>query len=198
MQQRSVHLGLNGGSVCTGYVLMSQQVILVWCSRALYIGVIQQGRASLGDPSVLGMSSFPNRFYWFGVVGLCTLGLHQQGTASSFLNRLYWFGVIGLCTFGLAQQGVYLHWVWPHFSIGYTGLVQQDPVHLGSISRGGPLWGSICTGYDLISQQVILIWCSRALYTWTRLAGQGLFVGDPSSFFKLTSSFTLVSQMSFV
>ena len=39
-------------------------------------------------------------------------------------------------------------------------------VHLGSISRG-------CL---LISQKVILVWCSRALYTW------GFLVGGPSSF----------------
>ena len=31
--------------------------------------------AQLGGLSAFGMASFLNRFYWFGVVGLCTLGL---------------------------------------------------------------------------------------------------------------------------
>ena len=37
----------------------------------------------------------------------------------------YWFGVVGLFTEICAQleEVVLLHWVWPHFSIGYTGLV---------------------------------------------------------------------------
>ena len=37
-------------------------------SRALY--------TSLECLSALGMFIFLNRFYWFGVVGLCTLGVH--------------------------------------------------------------------------------------------------------------------------
>ena len=53
-----------------------------------------------GSPSALGMCLFINQFYWFGVVGLCTLGVDWWGKAS-FLNRLYWFGVVGLCTLGL-------------------------------------------------------------------------------------------------
>ena len=31
--------------------------------------------AQLGGPSALGMCVFLNRFYWFGVVGICTLGV---------------------------------------------------------------------------------------------------------------------------
>ena len=74
--------------------------------------------------------------YWFGVVGLCTLGVDERGRASSFLNMLYWFGVVGLCTLGVNEQGracllvyasVHLGLISggrpPHFSIGYTGLV---------------------------------------------------------------------------
>ena len=116
------------------------------------LGVYQWGNAS----------SFLNRFYWFGVVGLCRLGLHQEGRASSwsqlfilvqctlglctcvvdqhwvgassFLNRLYWFAVVGIPVhFSLISWGGP-----PHFSIGSTGLVQQDSVHLGSLGRGGP------------------------------------------------------------
>ena len=29
----------------------------------------------MGGPSAQGMASFLNRLYWFGVVGLCTLGV---------------------------------------------------------------------------------------------------------------------------
>ena len=29
-----------------------------------------------GGPSALGMASFLNSLYWFGVVGLCTLGVN--------------------------------------------------------------------------------------------------------------------------
>ena len=65
-------------------------------------------------------SSFLNRFYCFGVVELHTLGCQLMG--EGLLNRLYLFGVVGLCTLG-SNWGVPLHWVWPHFSIGSTGLV---------------------------------------------------------------------------
>ena len=51
------------------------------------------------------MPSFLNRLYWFGVVGLCTLGGQLIGRASSFLNRLYWFDEVGLCTLGLNSGG---------------------------------------------------------------------------------------------
>ena len=54
---------------------------------------------------------------------------------ASLLNRLYWFGVVGCCTLGL-NWGVCLHCVCLYFSIGSTGLVWYDSVHLGSISRG--------------------------------------------------------------
>ena len=36
---------------------------------------ISIGSTGLGGPSVLGMCIFFNRFYCFGVVGLCTLGV---------------------------------------------------------------------------------------------------------------------------
>ena len=35
----------------------------------------------MGGPSALGMVSFLNRLHWFGVVGLCTLGVDQLGRA---------------------------------------------------------------------------------------------------------------------
>ena len=65
---------------------------------------------------------------FFDIVGLCTLGLHwrclsAQGI-STFLNKFYWFGVAGLCTLGLNWGRVHLHWVYSYFSIGSTGLVQ--------------------------------------------------------------------------
>ena len=43
-----------------GGLLISQYVLLVWFSRALYI------EAQLGGPSALGMHIILNRFYWFG------------------------------------------------------------------------------------------------------------------------------------
>ena len=51
---------------------------LVLCSRALYTWAQIVGEGLFGGlgSSVLGMSSFLNRLYWFGVVGLCTLGLN--------------------------------------------------------------------------------------------------------------------------
>ena len=63
----------------------------------------------------MGMSVFLNRFYCFGVVGLCTLGLDEEGRAclggpstlsmSICVIMLYWFGVVGLCTLGVDLQG---------------------------------------------------------------------------------------------
>ena len=128
-------------------ILISQQVLLVWCNMCLYTWtqLVVQGL--------------------IGVVGLCTLGINQQGRVFSFLNRLYWFGVVGLCSLEL-DAGFRLHCVCPYFSVGSTGLLQQGSVHLGLIGRVGPLGGSIYTGYVLISQQVILVWCSMASYTW--------------------------------
>ena len=169
-----------------------------------------------GCPSALGMCVFLNRLYWFGVVGLCTLGVDQQGRVSSFLNRLYWFGV-GLYTLGVNQQGRAfsflnrLYWFGvvgsvhlksisrggpPHFSICFTGLVQQCSVHLGSI-RGAPSalvisvfltrlhWFSLvglCTlGVDQRRRASLflnsLYWFGvvGALYTWGQLVGEGLF-----------------------
>ena len=109
-------------------LLIFNRLLVVWCSRALYtwgqlvggplwgslhwvclflnrfywFGVVGLCTLGLnwGSPSVLGMCLFINRFYWFGVVGLCTLGVDWWGRAFSFLNRLYWFGVVGLCTLG--------------------------------------------------------------------------------------------------
>ena len=39
----------------------------------------------------------------------------------------------------------------------------------------GLKWGVICTRYVLMCQWVILVWCSRTLYTWAQLVGEGLF-----------------------
>ena len=72
-----------------------------------------------------GGPAYFNRLYWFGVVGLCTLGLDWGGLSalgmSVFLNRFYWFGVVGpLYTWGqLAGEGllIFLHWVDVHSSI---------------------------------------------------------------------------------
>ena len=66
-------------------------------------------RCHKGDPSVLGMSSFLNRLYWFGVVGVHLGSISWRGPLwgpsvlcmSSFLNQLYWCGVVGLCTLGV-------------------------------------------------------------------------------------------------
>ena len=51
--------------------------------------------------SALGISICLNRFYWFGVVELSTLGVDYWGRAFSFLKRLYWFGVEELCMLGV-------------------------------------------------------------------------------------------------
>ena len=48
---------------------------------------------------------FLNRFYWISVVRLCTLHFDFQVRASTFLNMFYWFGVVGLCTLGLNKRG---------------------------------------------------------------------------------------------
>ena len=131
------------------------------------LGVDQQGRASsflnrlycfgvvvLCTPGGLlvgeGPLHFSIRLFWFGVVGLSTLGLDQQGRASSFLNRLYWFG----CSRSLYTWGAINGGGLPHFSIGDTwfgvvshstlgldqqgrdSVVQQGYVHFGSM--GGP------------------------------------------------------------
>ena len=235
-----------------------------------WFGVDQLGRACLWRvPSALGMASLLNRLYQFGVVGLCTPGINQQGRDSSFLNTLHWFGVVGLCTLGINQQGrassflnrlycvwcsralytwaqlvkqgglfisqqVILHWCSrtlhlgsisrggpPHFSICYTGLVQQGSVHLGSISRGaiyfsighttlvqqGSTLGvnqqgrassflnrlyymfgvvGLCTlglnqqdrASSFLNRLSLKLWCSRALYTWGPLVGEGLLISQ--------------------
>ena len=81
------------------------------CSRALHTWAQLVG----GGPSALGMFVVVTLLYWFGVVGLSTLGLNLQVRAclggppalgmSIFVNMLYWFGVVGLCTLGVDQQG---------------------------------------------------------------------------------------------
>ena len=80
------------------------------------------------DQLVGRASSFLNRLYCFGAVGLHTLGLKLAG-ASLFLNRFYWISVVGFCTLGFC-------------------------------------WESTCTGYVHISLYVLMVWCSRELYTW--------------------------------
>ena len=156
--------------------------------------VDQQGRAS----------SFLNRFYWFGVVGLCTPRclISSKGQSPHFSIRLYWFGVVWLCILGVAQ--------WERASVAQQVSVTLGPsqqgassfpnmlilvccsrvtVHLGSIRRGVPPYFSIgytgvvvvalCTWAQLaregllISQKVILIQCSRALYTWGLISRGG-------------------------
>ena len=103
-------------------------------------GLLQQGSVHLGSIRK-GASLFLNRFYWFAVVGLCTLGVEQQGRASSFLNKLYWFGVVGINTLEVAQ-------------LGRASVVQQ-----GSVSPGlSQPWGHV------IFQQGILVWCSSTLH----------------------------------
>ena len=75
------------------------------CSRALYTwGSISRGP-----------SSFLNRLYWFGVIGLLPLG-HCGG--GLFLIILIW------CSRDLSRNLVPIGGrVQPHFSIGYTGFV---------------------------------------------------------------------------
>ena len=92
----------------------------LFVNKLYWFGVV--GLCTLGVNKPGRASSFLNRLYWFGVIGLCTLGVDYWGRASSFLNRLYLFGVVGLCTLGL-DWGVHLHCVYPYFSIGSAGLV---------------------------------------------------------------------------
>ena len=44
-----------------------------WGARG--VGAIMGEGLLVMGPSALGMASFLNRLYWFGVVGLCTLGV---------------------------------------------------------------------------------------------------------------------------
>ena len=141
-------------SICTGYgeyCSIGSTDFVLYCSVPLGLisrggpphfsigstGLLQQGSVHLGSIRK-GASLFLNRFYWFAVVGFCTLGVEQQGRASSYLNKLYWFGVVGINTLGgsLVGEGICgvvgfcITWaqlaMGPcHFSIGYTGLVQQ-------------------------------------------------------------------------
>ena len=173
-----------------------------------YTGLLQRDPIHLGFSggiqSTLGMAIFLNRFYWFGVVVLCTLGVNinvggshhssigytglgQQGSLHLGLIReggphhfsIGYTALLQRAPYTWASVGGFnLHWVWPYFSIGSTGLVQQGSVHLGLIGRVGPLGGSIYTGYVLISQSVIQVWHSRALYTWNQLAGERLLISQ--------------------
>ena len=113
-------------------------------------GLVQQGSVNLGSINGEG-GSFPNRLYQFGVIQLRTLGVDQQGRASSFLNRLYQFGLIGLCTFGDNWWGRAFSFLNRFYWNGVVGLCKP----------GLNQWG----GW-LFSQQVILVWCNTALYTW--------------------------------
>ena len=124
-----------------------------------WFGVDQLGRACLWRvPSALGMASLLNRLYQFGVVGLCTPGVNQQGAIHLSIGH-YYIGVVGVYTWGqLAGEGIlisqYVILVWCSRAL-YTWaqlagegllisqqvilcLVQQGFVHLGSISGEGP------------------------------------------------------------
>ena len=75
------------------------------------MGLISWVGPACGGPSALGMASFLNRFYWFGVVG--ALYIWGQLVAKGLfgvVGALYtWgqlvakglFGVVGLCTLGV-------------------------------------------------------------------------------------------------
>ena len=166
VQQGYVHSGAMGGLICTGQVNISQQVLLVWCSRALQTGVHQEGRAC----------SFLNCLFWFSVVGLCTCVVDQQGRASSFLNRLYWFAVVGPCTLQLDQLGRASSFLSRFYRFGVVGLCTLGVTRQGRASSflnrlcwfgvvGLYTWGQFGRQGLPISQQVILVWCSRSLYT---------------------------------
>ena len=58
-----------GGSIYLGYVYICQQVILFWCSGAMYTwGQLVRGR---------GLCTLVTWYYCLGVVGLCTLGVNK-------------------------------------------------------------------------------------------------------------------------
>ena len=143
-------------------------VVVSWRSMCLIGG---------GGPSALGMASLLNRLYQFGVVGLCTLGVNQQGRDSSFLNTLHWLGVVGLCTLGINQQGRASSFLNRLSLFGVVGLCTlglnqqgRDSSFLNSSYYIGVVglytWGQLAGEGLPISQQVILVWCSRAQYTW--------------------------------
>ena len=47
--------------------------------------------------------------------------------------------------------------------------------YTGLCSRALYTWARLAGGL-LISQQVIFVWCSRSLYIWGQLAGEGLLI----------------------
>ena len=167
----------------------------LWCSRAMYTwaqwgvhlhwvceyfsigytGFVQQGSVHLGlisrgghlwcSRAMYTWAQWGVHLHWvceyfsIAYTGLVqqgsTLGVNLWGRASSFLNRFYCFCVVGHCTLGLDQKET-------------DSVVLQGYVHLGSMRQ------SISTGYVNISQQVLLVCCSRILYTWGSLVGEDI------------------------
>ena len=127
---------------------ISQQVILVWCSRVLHLVSITW----VGPPH-----------FSIGCTGLLwQVNVHLGSISraeSSFLNRLYWFGVVGLYIWG---------------QLPGKGLLISQQVILVCCSRILYTWVQLAGEGLLISQQVILVWCSMALYIWGQLVREGL------------------------
>ena len=153
-----------------GGLLISQWVILVWCSNTLHLESISRGgppHFSIGYTGLLQQDSVHlGQLCGEGHLQ-CSSALYLLGSVSkgaiSFPNRFYWFGVVGLCTLGLISRGGP-----PHFSIGSTGLVQFGSAHQGQLSAGGYLQ------------------CSRVLYTLA------LLVRGPPHFSIFYTSFGVV------
>ena len=119
-------------------------------------------------------SSFLNRFYWFGVVGLCTLGVDQLGRAylwggaSAFGTCVCFsicstrFGVVGLLQY---IYGVDWSRGWGQSPMGicaffYMGNLFGVVVFQRSMVDWRRGWGSVCHGYMCILLYVKLIQCS--------------------------------------
>ena len=132
--QGSVHLGsISRGPIhfSIGHTTLVQQGSTLGLNWQGSTSVVQQGSVDLGLISRRGPPHFSIGYTLFGVVGLCTLGVHQWGRASSFLNTV----IIDFVQQGSVHLGLISRRGPPHFSIGSTGLLQQGSVHLGSISR---------------------------------------------------------------
>ena len=117
---------------------MSQYALLVCSGRVLHIWARLAGECICG------------------VVGICTLGLNQQG------GLLISQQVLLICCSRALYPCGQLAGQFPHFSIGYTGLVQQNSVHYGLNEQGA----------SSFLNSFLLLCCSRALYPCGQLAGQ--------------------------